>query len=55
MLSELGQAETLDCRVSKAAPDLVERHPARGPVRSRAVGRGRDWAAATQENSLGPG
>lgn len=34
MLSELGQAETLDCRVSKAAPDLVDRHPARGPVRS---------------------
>ena len=55
MLSELGQAETLACRVSKAATDLVERHPARGPVRSRAIGWGGDWAAAAQDNSLGPG
>lgn len=55
MLSELGQAETLACRVSKAATDLVERHPARGPVRSRAIGWGGDWAAAAQDDSLGPG
>lgn len=44
-------------KFSKAASGLVvsKRHQKCGLLRSRAVGRGRKWAAALRENSSGPG